>query len=193
MVEFQCTMWGSDFITGEVLKLSAYQYALDNKWKAARDRLTLLEEVWDPWTIRNLREVGVARNWHCLEIAGGHGSIASWLCNQVGSGGHVVATDLEPHFLEAIKAPNISVERHNILTDDLPESAFDLIHTRALLTFLPEPTLVIEKMLKAAKPGGWLLIEEPDYVSAIPDPTMTASARELSRKGWDALLGHLRS
>jgi SAM-dependent methyltransferase len=173
--------------------MAGYEYFLDNKWEAARDRLTELEKVCDPWTIRNLKEIGVGRGWYCLEVAGGGGSIAAWLGSQVGSHGHVLATDLEPHFLEALKGPNISVERHNILTDDLPQSAFDLVHTRALLVFLPEPKQVIAKLAGALKPGGWLLVEEPDYVSAIPDPTMTESAIEISRKGWDALLGHLQS
>jgi hypothetical protein len=104
-----------------------------------------------------------------------------------------MATELEPHLLEAIRGPNISIERHNILSDDLPQSTFDLVHTRALLTFLPDTRRAIVKLVSAIKPGGWLLIEEPDYVSAIPDPTMTKSAQELSRKGWDALLGHLQS
>lgn len=173
--------------------MSGYKYVLDNKWEAARDRLTQLEQVWDAWTIRNLREIGVGTGWHCLEVAAGGGSIASWLGSQVGLHGHVMATDLEPHFLEAIRGPNISVQRHDILTDDVPQSAFDLVHTRALLTFLPDPRRAIAKLVSAIKPGGWLLLEEPDYVSAIPDPTMAQSAQELSRKGWDALLGHLQS
>lgn len=176
-----------------MFRLAEYEYMFDNKWEAARSRLAQLEQAWDPWTIRNLREIEVGTGWHCLEVAGGAGSIASWLGNQVGPRGHVVATDLEPHLLEAIRRPNISVERHDILTDDLPQSAFDLVHARALLTFLPEPKRVIEKLVSALKPDGWLLIEEPDYVSAVPDPTMPKWVTELSRKGWDALLGYLRS
>jgi ubiquinone/menaquinone biosynthesis C-methylase UbiE len=173
--------------------MAEYQYVLDNTWKAARERLAQLEMVWDPWTIRNLDMVGVAAGWRCLEVAGGGGSIAAWLCRQVGPSGHVVATDLEPRFLEVLAAPNLEVQRHNILTDALPEAAFDLVHTRALLTFLPQPVQAIRKMVATLKPGGVLLIEEPDYVSAIPDPSMAPGAVALSRKGWEALLGHLRS
>jgi hypothetical protein len=35
----------------------------------------------------------------------------------VGLSGHVVATDLEPRFLEAIHASNLEVWRHDILSD----------------------------------------------------------------------------
>jgi SAM-dependent methyltransferase len=108
-----------------------------------------------------------------LEIAGGGGSITAWLCNQVGADGHVMATDLDPRFLECIAAPNLEVRRHDILADPLPEASFDLVHTRALLTFLPQPDQAIRKMVAALKPGGCLLIEEPDYVSAVPEGLVT--------------------
>ena len=173
--------------------MAEYQYMLDNVWKAARERLTQLELVCDPWTIRNLGLIGVEAGWHCLEVAGGGGSIAAWLCRQVGASGHIMATDLDPRFLEAIAAPNLEVRHHDILADPLPEAAFDLVHTRALLTFLPQPDQAIRKMAAALKPGGWLLVEEPDYVSAIPDPSMAPWAVTLSRKGWEALLSQGRS
>ncbi|MGO9425699.1 MAG: class I SAM-dependent methyltransferase [Steroidobacteraceae bacterium] len=173
--------------------MAKYEYPLDNEWKAARERLTQLETVWDPWTIRNLGKVGVTEGWSCLEIAGGGGSIADWLCRRVGHLGHVIATDLQPHFLSTINAPNLEVRRHDILSDPLPQKAFDLVHARALLTFLPQPRMAVAKMVAALKPGGWLVVEEPDYISAVPDPSMTPAAAALSIKGWNALLTHLRS
>jgi hypothetical protein len=33
----------------------------------ARERLSLIETVRDPWTIRNLRKVGIREGWHCLD------------------------------------------------------------------------------------------------------------------------------
>src|SRR5580700_6692619 len=96
-----------------------YKYPLDNKWIAARERLAQLEAVWDPWTIRNFEKVGVKEGWHCLEVAGGGGSVAEWLCRQVGGSGHVVATDLQPHFLKTVAASNLEVWRHDILSDTL--------------------------------------------------------------------------
>lgn len=173
--------------------MTEYKYIADNAWKTARERLTLLEMAADPWTIRTLGLIGVQAGWHCLEVAGGGGSIAAWLCDQVGPGGHVMATDLDPRFLEAITAPNLEVHRHNILTDPLPDAAFDLVHVRALLAFLPHPDQVIRTLVAALKPGGWLLVEEPDQDSAIPDPSMEPGATALSQKGWEALLSFARS
>jgi ubiquinone/menaquinone biosynthesis C-methylase UbiE len=126
--------------------VAQYKYPLSNEWKEARQRLSQLEAVWNPWTIRNFGKVGVREGWHCLEIAGGGGSIAEWLCRQVGSSGHVVATDLEPLFLEAINASNLEVWRHDILHEPLPEGNFDFIHARAVLGFLPQPAETITKI-----------------------------------------------
>jgi SAM-dependent methyltransferase len=142
----------------------------------------------DPWTIRNLGKIGVREGWNCLEVAGGGGSIAEWLCREVGRSGHVVATDLEPRFLEVINLSNLEVWRHDIMREPLPEGAFDLVHARAVLPFLPQPAETISKMVAALKPGGWLLLEAADNVSAIPDPSMTPAAIVLSKKGWDAMI-----
>jgi SAM-dependent methyltransferase len=74
-----------------------------------------------------------------------------------------------------------------------PREKFDLVHARAVLAFLPQPAETIIKMAAALRPGGWLLIEEPDCVSAVPDPSMTPAAVALSKKGWDAVISHLQS
>jgi ubiquinone/menaquinone biosynthesis C-methylase UbiE len=155
--------------------------------------LSLLETLWDPWTIRNFGKLRVEEGWHCLELAGGGGSIAEWLCRQVGSSGHVVATDLETRFLEAVDEPNLEVWCHDILRQPLPERKFDLVHPRAVLAFLPQPAETITKMVAALKPGGCLLVESADFVSAIPDPSMSPAAVALSKKGWDAVLWHLQT
>jgi SAM-dependent methyltransferase len=173
--------------------VTEYKYLLSNEWKDARERLSLLEALRDPWTIRTLGKIGVREGWNCLEIAGGGGSIAQWLCHQVGRNGHVVATDLEPRFLEAIDASNLEVRRHDILSDPLPEGAYDLVHARSVLSFLPQPSEIISKLARALAPGGWLLLEEPDYISAIPDTSMAPAATALSMKGWNALLSHAKS
>jgi ubiquinone/menaquinone biosynthesis C-methylase UbiE len=180
------------FFGGDVF-VPEYKYPLGNEWRAARERLAQLEAIWDPWTIRNLEKLQVKEGWHCLEIAGGGGSLAEWLCHRTGRSGHVVATDLQTHFLEALNASNLEVWRHDILSDPLPERQFDLVHARAVLTFLPRPAEAVTKMVAALKPGGWLLLEEPDYISAIHDPTMEPAAAALSKKGWDALLRQLQS
>jgi 2-polyprenyl-3-methyl-5-hydroxy-6-metoxy-1,4-benzoquinol methylase len=143
--------------------MTSEEYLFDNDWKMARERLAALERDRDYATIRCLEAISVAARWRCLEIGGGGGSIAAWLCERVGSMGSVLATDTNTRFLAALDYPWLEVRTHNVITDTLPAAKFDLVHTRLVLTHLPERERVLEKLAKAVKVGGWLLVEEPDF------------------------------
>jgi 2-polyprenyl-3-methyl-5-hydroxy-6-metoxy-1,4-benzoquinol methylase len=74
--------------------MSDHGYAFANQWELAERRLRALEESRDPVTIRRLRALGVGPGWRCLELGAGRGSIASWMCQQVGPDGTVTALDM---------------------------------------------------------------------------------------------------
>jgi SAM-dependent methyltransferase len=136
------------------------------------ERLALLENSLDPMTIRHLEKLGVIEGWNCLEVGAGKGSVAIWLAKQVGSKGRVLATDLDTKFLQKLNIHNLEVRQHDILKDGLKEGKYDLVHCRGLLAWLPQPEKALEKMARATKPGGWFLIEEPDFSSfGAVDPT----------------------
>ena len=130
-----------------------------------RRRLRLLEERYDRETFRRIGLLGPLAGASCLEVGAGAGSVARGLSRAVGPGGLVVATDLDPRFLDGTSARNLEVWQHDILTDPLPDRAFDLVHCRALLCHLPEPDHALQRMAAGLRPGGWLLVEEADYVS----------------------------
>jgi SAM-dependent methyltransferase len=159
-------------------------YTLDNAWTQARERLGLLEAITDPNSIRHLEALGIAEGWRCADVAAGGGSIAEWLCGRVGPTGQVLATDIDTRFLDVLEYPNLEVLRHDIIRQPLPEAAFDLVHARALLVHLADRAAALRHMVDALKPGGWLLLEEPDYVSTVLDPR---SPTEGLAKGQAAL------
>ena len=103
-----------------------------------KERPGAFERERDAATIRYLDEIGVSSGWRCLEVGGGAGTIAEWLCQRVGTAGHVVATDLDTGLLEAIASPNIEVRRHDIVNDDLEIDCYDLVHARYVLLHLRE-------------------------------------------------------
>jgi SAM-dependent methyltransferase len=138
-------------------------YALDNSWDRARRRLSLLEQYLDPLTKRRMTALGIHYGLRCLEVGAGGGSVAVWLCEQVGPSGGVVATDIDIQLLGNINLPNFEAIKHDITVDSLPESAFDFVHARWLLHHLPKPELVIRRMIDALRPGGWLLLEDVDF------------------------------
>jgi 2-polyprenyl-3-methyl-5-hydroxy-6-metoxy-1,4-benzoquinol methylase len=152
-------------------------YSFANAWHAARERLWAIEAWLDPGTIRHLLACGVIEGWHCLEVAAGGGSIATWLCQQVGEKGHVLAIDIDPRFLEHIDLPSLEVRRHNLITDELEQGCFDLVHARLILAHLPNRKQVLQQLCAALKPGGVLVVEEMDFASvacAASDPVSTA-------------------
>jgi SAM-dependent methyltransferase len=162
------------------------EYILDNAWQQARRRLALLEAELDPGTTRHLQALGVAEGWRCLEVGGGGGSIADWLCRRVGPSGRVLATDIDTRFLEALDRPNLDVRRHDIAAEDLPAGAFDLVHTRTVLNHVGARTEALRRMADAVRPGGWLLVEEGDWGWWMPDPATDSAASALFRKHWKA-------
>jgi ubiquinone/menaquinone biosynthesis C-methylase UbiE len=151
----------------------------------ASTRFAALSALFDATTQRHLADRGVAPGWHCLEVGGGGGSIARWLAERVGPGGRVLVTDVDTRFLETIELPNVEVRRHDITRDSLSDGAFDLIHTRMVLMHLPSRDQVLSHLRNALKPGGWLVCEEFDRVSAPPDPDL--SPGDIVLKTHDAM------
>ncbi|WP_026197691.1 class I SAM-dependent methyltransferase [Sciscionella marina] len=183
-------------------------YALSNHWDDARARLSSLEQWLDPATRDCLAARGVGPGWSCLEAGGGGGSVAMWLTEQVGDSGAVLATDMDTRFLEPLAGPNLEVRRHDLATESLPRERFDLAHCRLVLAHLPERGRALGEMVAAVRPGGWVVVEEMDFVSVAADPahehagafmrTMAAHDEVLQGHGMDlhygrSLFSELRS
>lgn len=149
--------------------VSESNYAFGHEWQQERDRLAAIEAWLDPGTVRHLSDSGIEPGWSCLEIGAGGGSIAAWMADQVGPSGHVLATDLQPHFVEALDRPNLQALRHDINRDPLPAAEFDLAHARLLVAHLTERRAAFDQIVAALKPGGWLVIEDMDFGSVAPD------------------------
>jgi SAM-dependent methyltransferase len=142
------------------------RYTYDHAWTDERRRLAGLEATLDPGTQQHLTRLGVGPGTRCLEIGAGGGSIAFWLAGSVQPGGRVVATDLEPDFLqsEAANHPGLEVLRHDLMAEELP-TGFDVVHARWLVEWMPDKQAALRRMVSALRPGGVLLVEEPDFVT----------------------------
>jgi SAM-dependent methyltransferase len=161
-------------------------YVLDNAAPEAEQRFASLESCYDSVTVRQLEEIGVARGWRCLEVGGGGGSIARWLADRAGPGGHVVVTDINPRWLDADR-PNIDMRRHDIVADELEPNAFDLAHERLVLIHLPQHRQALGRMIAAVKPGGWLLLEDFDLSWLPLTPVCSPADAALFTKMTDTL------
>lgn len=162
-------------------KTVAVGYTVDSSIES-RDRLISLEEALDPRTTRRLEALGVGPGWHCAEVGAGAGSITRWLSSRVGPAGRVLAVDLDTRFLNDLQESNVEVREADVTSSDLEHSSFDLLHTRAVLIHIPARDQVLPKLVRAVRPGGWLLLEEVDCHPIVA--TATGSYREV----WEAFL-----
>ena len=159
-------------------------------------RLDALARVLDPGTQRILRERGVAPGWNCLEVGGGSGSVARWLAAQVVPGGSVLSTDVDLRF-HAGSDGALSVREHDITKDPLPRDHFDLVHARGVLQHIPAREQVLDRMIEAARPGGWIAVEDADWITfeeqLVPEPfrrvTSEMTRLHAAARGWDPRFG----
>lgn len=154
-------------------------YAFDNSGEIGEARYSELSALYDAQTIRHLEQRGIKEGWSCLEVGGGGGSIAAWICNRVGMAGRVLATDIEPLFLQRLSLANLEVRRHDIRYGGLPKEEFDLAHARLVLMHLPGRELALERMIESLKPGGWIVVEEFDNLSILPNSNVNPGEEEL--------------
>jgi SAM-dependent methyltransferase len=139
------------------------RYAFPHDRTDERRRLDMFAARLDPLTKRRIGRLGLPKDASCLELGGGQGSVARWLCEDVAPRGQVTATDLQTEFLSELSLPNLTVLRHDVRTDGFPEGSFDLVHVRAVLMHIADRMSVLRRMASWLAPGGWLVAEEADF------------------------------
>jgi SAM-dependent methyltransferase len=166
-------------------------YLLDNQQSEAGRRFDALSQLFDPVTFRHLAAVGVSAGWACWEVGAGGVSVPAWLAEQVGPSGRVVATDIDTAWMPAEGAA-FEVLRHDVGADQPPSGGFDLVHARLLLTHVPRRVEALASMVRALRPGGWLLIEDADpALQPLICPDESGPAQQLAnrlRQGFRTLM-----
>ena len=143
-------------------------YLLDNAHEL--ERLRVQSEVWEPAGRAVLERFGTGAGRTALDV--GCGALG-WLRILSDAGWKTTGTDLDPRLLEGAASAGLPVEliQDDIFDSRLPADAFDLVHARFQLA----PLGRVEEQLRAyrrwLKPGGMLVLEEPDSGSwrLLPD------------------------
>src|SRR6185369_6987501 len=134
-------------------------YLLDNARAEAGERFVWLAELFDGVTRGHFDRLGVRAGWRCWEVGAGGPSIPEALATAVGPTGYVLATDIDPAWLDP--HGGYEVRRHDIAADP-PPATFDLVHARLVLVHVPDRAQALATMVAALRPGGWLLVEDAD-------------------------------
>ena len=168
-------------MSGEVSLATDYPSgALSKDTPEELERLRLLQEWGDPDTHTVLRTVGLDRDWCCLEIGAGAGSVARWIADQCPDGA-VIAVDIDTRYLGDTERANLEWRSGDIRTLDFPAGSFQLVHSRLTFCHLPEREELMAKAIRWLKPGGWLAIGDPMCMPA------TGSVHEPVRRFFGAL------
>jgi precorrin-6B methylase 2 len=128
-------------------------------------RLRLIEQSLDEESVAKLQSTGIRQGWHCLEVGAGAGSIARWMGDVVGERGQVVAIDIKTKYLQHLSAAPYRIVEGDFVEVSL-KSEFDLAHCRYALIHNRHSESLLKKLGSLLKPGGFLVVEEPDFTSA---------------------------
>jgi 2-polyprenyl-3-methyl-5-hydroxy-6-metoxy-1,4-benzoquinol methylase len=139
------------------------EYVWHHDLKGEADRLRLMSDLLDPSSEFHLSQLAVGTGSRCLEIGAGNGSLSQWLAQRVGPSGHVIASDIRTDLMHGIAGNNLEVRKFDVVHDEPSDAPYDLIVIRALLHHLPERRAVVSKVAGWLRPGGYLLIQEPDF------------------------------
>lgn len=160
------------------------RYALGNADPHAVQRFGELEELFDGPSVEYLTALGVSSGWSCWEVGAGSGSIARWLTAAVSPSGSVLATDLDLRRMPDESVAGLAAQVHDVVSDESPQEAFDLVHARLVLVHLRDRERVLASLARSLRPGGWILIEDFDHAfldATKPVTDQEASVRRIER------------
>jgi ubiquinone/menaquinone biosynthesis C-methylase UbiE len=151
-----------------------------------RQRLLTQCELFKPEARTMLEQIGVGRNWWTIDVGCGPLGILDLLAEFTGPGAEVIGLERDPdmldfgHELMAQRGlDSVRLIQGDARKTEMPESSFDLAHARLLLVNLPEPEEVVGELANITRPGGWVALEEVDWISWTCDPMHPSWARLL--------------
>jgi len=162
------------------------------------DRLRVLARVTDPTTRDTLTRIGIASGWHCCDVGSGAGTIAAWMAEQVGPTGRVLSVDVDTRFQDPSRGV-VEVRTLDVTSEPIGADEFDVVHARGVLQHIAQREAVLDAMIAAARPGGWVAVTDSDWIQfdaqPVPEPfaTLSSALRSLStsQHGYDGTWGRM--
>ena len=135
---------------------------------AELERLRLQSLVWEPHADALFDAIPVAAGWNCIDVGCGALGVLRSLSSRVGPAGSVLGVDVDEKLLGSAAAfglPNVTVRRADVFADELPAGGFDLVHMRFMLAPIGREAELLPAALRLVRPGGVIVLQEPDAAS----------------------------
>jgi SAM-dependent methyltransferase len=133
------------------------------------ERLQLQALVWEPSGRRLLGEIGDGRGAHALDVGCGALGWLRVLSEWVGPDGEVTGADIDRSMLAAADAfvtreglRNVGLVRDDLFASELGAASFDLVHARFEICPLGRGPEQVDAYVRLARPGGAIVLEDPD-------------------------------
>jgi SAM-dependent methyltransferase len=147
-------------------------------------RLQLQSRVWEPAGRALMDEFACPPGARVLEAGCG---VMGWLrvlADWVGPGGEVTGVDIDDRmlamagqFVEAEELRNVVLQKDDLFDTRLAPGAFDLVHARFQLAPLGRQREQMATFMRLLRPGGILILEDPDRASWRLNPAAPATDR----------------
>ena len=133
--------------------------------KVRRIELGLRNDVYRRPLATALDRLGLREGWTCVDVGAGGGDVSVALAEIVGHDGRIYAVDSDPARRDEVA--KLAAEHAQVVAltqagEDLtlPEPV-DLAFCRFLLLHVIDPLVVLRRMARAVRPGGWVVAQEP--------------------------------
>jgi len=136
------------------------------------ERLQLQSKVWEPSARDLLNELPRGTRLNALEVGCG---VMGWLrvlSSWVGTQGSVVGADVDDKMLagaaqlvQAEGLGNVTLVKDDLFRSKLATGSFDLVHSRFQIAPLGRPAEQLAAYRRLLRPGGTLVLEDPDIAS----------------------------
>ena len=148
------------------------------------ERLQLQSRVWEASGRRLLERIGDGRGARALDVGCG---VLGWLrilSEWVGPDGEVTGTDVDEAMLASAERfvadeglSRVSLVKDDLFASKLESDSFDLVHARYEICPLGRPREQMETYMRLARPGGAVVLEDPDAGSWHFNPPAPALER----------------
>lgn len=130
---------------------------------------------------RMLDELGVRAGHTVLDLGCGPGTDLVALAEAAGAAGAVIGVDHDEAMVEAARArtadrPVVDVRQGDVHDLPLPDAGADRARTDRVLQHVADPARALGEIRRVLRPGGRLVMGEPDWASLAvdhPDDTLT--------------------